>query len=419
MLRLLTGRNGYSHVAFVGVIAMISVGRRPAGSAAGAEHVIHISVDGLHRGHLQSVIDAGRAPTFTRLQNEGAWTLNARTDHTHTVTLPNHTSMLTGRPVLQPDGLPAGVFHGWTLNDVPPHGATLHNTGNPAAGYIASVFDVVHDAGRSTAMYASKDKFIIYDQSYNESTGAPNPHGRDKIDRYFFQDDGPPAYSAGMNEQLLAELAERHFNYCFVHYRDPDSAGHAFGWGSAAYNQAIATVDGFLAGVMRLVETDATLAGRTTIIVTTDHGGIGFNHQEPDVIDDYAIPVFVWGAGVAPGDLYAMNAESRADPADGRPEYKAERQPIRNGDTGNLALRLLGLPPIPGSLMDAEQDLRVAAPGDFNLDGRANAADYTIWRDTLGSTTDLRADGNGDGVVDRADYDLWKANVNSAPAPQP
>ena len=28
-----------------------------------------------------------------------------------------------------------------------------------------------------------------------------------------------------------------------------------------------------------------------------------------------------------------------------------------------------------------------------------DAADYSVWRDTLGSTNDLRADGNGDGQV--------------------
>jgi hypothetical protein len=381
-----------------------------ASAGTAAEHVIHVSVDGLHSGHLQTVIDAGDAPTFKRLQDEGAWTSNARTDFTHTVTLPNHTSMVTGRPVLQPEGIPAGVFHGWTLNHEPPHGATLHNTGNPAAGYIASVFDVVHDAGRSTALYSSKDKFIIYDQSYNETTGGANPHGRDKIDRYLFEDDGPPTYSAGMNGNFLREMAARHFDYAFVHYRDTDSAGHAFGWGSAAYNQAISTVDGFLADVLRLVETNAKLAGHTTVIITTDHGGIGLNHGESELVDNYRIPVFVWGAGVGRGDLYAMNPQSRAEPGDQRPEYAAEGQPIRNGDTGNLALQLLGLGPIPGSLINARQDLRVAAPGDYNLDGAADAADYTTWRDTLGSTTDLRADGNGDGVVDEADLEILQAN---------
>lgn len=44
---------------------------------------------------------------------------------------------------------------------------------------------------------------------------------------------------------------------------------------------------------------------------------------------------------------------------------------------------------------------------DYNGDGLVNAADYTVWRDTEGSTINLAADGNGDGVVDSADYNLW------------
>src|SRR5262245_23519878 len=80
-----------------------------------AKYVIHISVDGLNPTVLQSVIDAGDAPTFKRLESEAAWTTNARTDYTHTVTLPNHTSMITGRPVMQPEGMPGTVHHGWTF----------------------------------------------------------------------------------------------------------------------------------------------------------------------------------------------------------------------------------------------------------------------------------------------------------------
>ncbi|MGD9634141.1 MAG: hypothetical protein AB7G28_12315 [Pirellulales bacterium] len=52
--------------------------------------------------------------------------------------------------------------------------------------------------------------------------------------------------------------------------------------------------------------------------------------------------------------------------------------------------------------------------GDYNFDGIVNAADYSIWRDTLGSTTDLRANGNNTGasagVIDAADFDAWKTN---------
>lgn len=52
-------------------------------------------------------------------------------------------------------------------------------------------------------------------------------------------------------------------------------------------------------------------------------------------------------------------------------------------------------------------------PGDYNGDGIPNAADYTVWRDTLNSTSDLRADGDGSGTIDAADYELWKQSFET------
>lgn len=50
--------------------------------------------------------------------------------------------------------------------------------------------------------------------------------------------------------------------------------------------------------------------------------------------------------------------------------------------------------------------------GDFNADGIVDAADYTIWRDTEGSTVGpyTGADHTGDGLVNAADYNLWRDN---------
>ncbi|QDU89862.1 Arylsulfatase precursor [Pirellulimonas nuda] len=58
----------------------------------------------------------------------------------------------------------------------------------------------------------------------------------------------------------------------------------------------------------------------------------------------------------------------------------------------------------------AGPDLRHLTPGDYNLDGAVDAADYTVWRDTLGQKVPpyTGADGNGDGVVDQADSEVWK-----------
>ena len=49
--------------------------------------------------------------------------------------------------------------------------------------------------------------------------------------------------------------------------------------------------------------------------------------------------------------------------------------------------------------------------GDYNGDGSVTAADYTVWADTFGSTTDLRADGNGDGDITAADYTIWRRQL--------
>ncbi|MCO6045966.1 DNRLRE domain-containing protein [Aeoliella sp. ICT_H6.2] len=66
-------------------------------------------------------------------------------------------------------------------------------------------------------------------------------------------------------------------------------------------------------------------------------------------------------------------------------------------------------------------DVNVVVPGlsgDFNDDGTVDLADYTVWRNNLGS--DFALNGNGDetggsaNVVDAADYALWKANFGQS-----
>jgi hypothetical protein len=49
-------------------------------------------------------------------------------------------------------------------------------------------------------------------------------------------------------------------------------------------------------------------------------------------------------------------------------------------------------------------------PGDYNHDDSVDSADFVVWRKTLGSTTELAADGSGNLVVDEDDYNAWQVN---------
>lgn len=64
----------------------------------------------------------------------------------------------------------------------------------------------------------------------------------------------------------------------------------------------------------------------------------------------------------AGADLYELNPASRLDPGSGRPDHAAIPQPVRNAEAANLALDILGLGPVPGSLFNAGQDLALAPP---------------------------------------------------------
>lgn len=56
--------------------------------------------------------------------------------------------------------------------------------------------------------------------------------------------------------------------------------------------------------------------------------------------------------------------------------------------------------------------------GDYNFDNVVDAADYTVWRDSLGSTSNLAADGDHNGVVDAGDHAVWAANYGATALPK-
>src|SRR5262249_21135138 len=157
-------------------------------------------------------------------------------------------------------------------------------------------------------------------------------NGRDKIDVYVHQGN-----SATMTDQFIEDMKANPFQYSFLHFHDADTAGHARTWGSPAYKDAIKAVDGYLGKILDLLTTDERFKGKSAIILSADHGGIGLDHGFSNNPLNYTIPFYTWGAGVEPGkDLYSLNTKSRLDPQTGRPDYTStDPAPIRNGDGGN------------------------------------------------------------------------------------
>lgn len=317
----------------------VAAAAAPVGPAAAphADSVLVISVDSLTPKAIKRLGPEG-APTLHRIMAEGASTLNARTEVESTVTLPNHTGMVTGRRVDDDTG-----GHGVTWNDDRPEPSTVQE----AAGEdVESVFTAVDDAGGSTALFASKTKFSLWTRSWP-----------DAIDRSVIQLRNPRLVRV-----VRKDLKRHDRDLRFLHLSRPDDVGHAHGVMSKEYLQAVRLVDTLVRRVLATVAAEPSLRQRLTVILTSDHGGKGTSHSDASLRANYRIPFMVLGPHVPAGaDLYEMN-DDYADPGRTQPAYDAERQPVRNGAVANLALELLGLPALPGSEHDAAQDLDVTAP---------------------------------------------------------
>lgn len=317
--------------------------------------VVVISVDGLASRFLQAEIEAGRAPAFEALQRDAAFTHNARTEARNSVTLPNHTSMITGRPAVLVPELPTSTHHGLLDNYDLGGEHTIHDRGNPDLAYAASVFDEAHDRGGYTALFSGKSKFELMQRSYAALASRPDliepDDGADKIDDFLVLDDSSSLVSEFLRRVELGVAAHPWGpNVAMLHLRDTDSEGHAYGWGSEEYSSALRLADSLVGRVVEALRVKPGLS-RTWLIVTTDHGGVDNGHFDTAALDVVQIPFYVWGPGVAAGaDLYELTSGTRVDPGEAIPMDGTGSQPIRNGDVANLALWLLGLPPIDGSL---------------------------------------------------------------------
>ncbi len=289
---------------------------------AAADRVLLVSLDGLAPAALRTLGPTG-TPVLHGLMARGAWTWNARADAQSTETLPNHASMITGRAVAE---------HGYRDNSV--EGLA------PEALVGHALFEGVARSGREVALVASKEKLRLFADRWRGAVAAVSVAERD---------------DAATVEALDAIVRARAPALVFLHLAAADRAGHAHGWESAAYLDAVRRVDALLGEAVAIVSRGDA---RTAIVVTSDHGGHGDHH---DVVADplnFTVPLVVVVPG-APGgrDLYAINAAVRADPGSARTSSSSGLPPIRSAEVANLVAGLLGVEAVPGSTANAARDL--------------------------------------------------------------
>jgi arylsulfatase A-like enzyme len=311
----------------------------PPPGPAKARRVIVISIDGLR----PDAIEAAPAPNLLAMIRRGAYCEKAETIRP-SITLPSHTSMLSGL-------------------DYKRHGVSWNNF---RAGHLGkpTVFTVTAQAGMSTAMFFSKDKFsyLAHPQAVAWTYGNPAPAVIPPAEDYndlawverrqkFYEEnerraemklpplpdpDKPktPPPPRPSEHRTSAENIGRVFEkewpgsdwaMTFVHVREPDSAGHARGWMGLDYLNAVRAADRAVGRILDAIR-DSGQAGTTAVIVSADHGGSGRDHYklfDPNKKEHVTIPWICVGPGVPAG-------------------LKIDRI-VRTYDTAPTALAFLGL----------------------------------------------------------------------------
>ncbi|MGC4032504.1 MAG: alkaline phosphatase family protein [Tepidisphaeraceae bacterium] len=278
---------------------------------AAEPRVLIVSIDGCR----PDVALRADMPYFRWLMRNGCFTFLATTTPA-AITLPSHTSMLTGVTIER---------HGISGND--------DEAAEDQQLKVPTIFDLAKKAGISSGMASGKSKFVLYDPPIDHSW-HPNSKPATRKSKTTGQ---IISYSAGtvVTDDVVAdhavEIIEKYSpRLMFVHFGYNDSIGHSKGWGSAAQVAGLANTDAALGRVIVALK-DKGVLDQTTIILSADHGGAGRVHGAK-VVGSAFIPWIIVGPGVRKNvDLSQYNS-----------------WPVQTYDTFATACDVLGLQTPPG-----------------------------------------------------------------------
>lgn len=246
----------------VALLALLPPADAQSGPAGRVQHVLVISLDGARPDGLRA---AGIGPVL----EEASYTMTAQTTVPPT-TAPSHMSMVSG---VGPER----------------HGVRDNNwrSGRPFPT-APTIFSVAKRAGLRTALFTQKPYVPV----------IADPQYMDKVELVRWL---PATLTSDLVAAVSGYLRSANPQVMLAHISEPDAVGHAEGWMSFGYLQALRrSVAGI--GSLRQALRDAGIEAQTLVIVLADHGGIDRDHVAivPEVM---TIPWIALGSGVKKGSV--------------------------------------------------------------------------------------------------------------------
>lgn len=235
----------------------------------GIEHVIVIGLDGTSPDGIRTAA----TPVLHQLIKEGSVKWNVRTVLPSSSS-PNWASMIMG----------AGTeAHGIIDNDWGRADYTLPPVVSDEDGIFPTIFGWIHrnkPKAEIGAVYQWGGFGRLFEKSaVNYDRNTPNE----------------TATATEFSNYIKAKKPV----FGFMHLDHVDDAGHEYGHGTTEYYKAVSKADSLIGQVWQSIK-DAGMEKSTLLIITADHGGVGFGHGGA-TIEEGEITMVLHGAGIKTG----------------------------------------------------------------------------------------------------------------------
>lgn len=233
------------------------------------KHVILIGLDGMSSADFVRE----EMPTVSQLMDDGCWTLAKRSVF-KTSSAINWASMFMGA------GTELTGYTEW-YSQVPELPSRVVNE--------HGIFPTIH--------------YLVKSQMKKSEVGAV--YEWDTI--HYLVDSLACDYFEQANDEIATDITDKAIEYIkkkkptlfTISYDHPDHEGHGEGWGSEAYHNEMKFLDGEIARILAAID-DAGIAKKTTVIITSDHGGIDHGHGGITPAE-YETPFIIAGKGIKKG----------------------------------------------------------------------------------------------------------------------